>query len=415
MKSSRLIAFETLYKIFKDNSYSNLAVDAVLKSADEDKDKDKAFISVLVYGVVERKLTLDYFINKYVTSQPKPKIMTILRLGAYQLLFMDRVPASAAINESVKLTYDINQSYYSKLVNAVLHKIDKDRIIPDNLSIKFSVPENLINMWIKQYGKDTVESFLPALNERPPIFAVPNSLYADNDELCYELLSEGIECETYGDVVMINSSFDLSKSKSYVNGLFYIEDLSSYACAKALGAVSGDTVIDVCSAPGGKAFTIAQSMENNGRIFAFDLYSHRVELINKGVGRLGYSIINAGVNDAAIYKNDMPIADKIICDVPCSGFGIVRRKPEIRYKELDSVKDLPAVQLKILTVSSKYLKAGGRLVYSTCTLNKKENEKVVSKFLSENSNFTLDYEKTSFPSKNGGDGFYYAVINKNYD
>lgn len=411
MKSSRLIAFETLYKIFKDNSYSNLAVDNALKDVND----DKSFISALVYGVVERKLTLDYFIGKYVSSPPKPKIMTILRLGAYQLLFMDKVPASAAINESVKLTYDINQSYYSKLVNAVLHKIDKDRIIPDSLSIKYSVPEHLINMWIKQYGREVVENFLPALNERPPIFAIPNSLYLDADELCYELLSENIECEVFDDVILIHSSFDLSKSKSFENGLFYIEDFSSYACAKALGAEKGDVVIDVCSAPGGKAFTITQSMENNGKILAFDLHSHRVELIKSSAVRLGFSIIDAQVNNALIYNEDMPKADKVICDVPCSGFGIVRRKPEIRYKELDSIKDLPNVQLEILTVSSKYLKSGGRLIYSTCTLNKKENEKVVSAFLAENSNFNLDYEKTIFPSKSGGDGFYYAVINKNYD
>lgn len=411
MKSSRLIAFETLYKIFKDNSYSNLAVDSALKNVND----DKAFISVLVYGVVERKLTLDYFIDKYVSSPPKPKIMTILRLGAYQLLFMDKVPASAAINESVKLTYDINQSYYSKLVNAVLHKIDKDRVIPDSLSVKYSVPEHLINMWIKQYGRDAVENFLPALNERPPIFAIPNSLYVDADELCYELLSENIECEVFDDVVLIHSSFDLSKSKSFENGLFYIEDFSSYACAKALGAEKDDVVLDVCSAPGGKAFTIAQSMENYGKLLAFDLHHHRVELIKNSAARLGLTIIDAQVNDALIYNDNIPKADKVICDVPCSGFGIVRRKPEIRYKELDSVKDLPAVQLDILTVSSKYLKSGGRLIYSTCTLNKKENEKVVSAFLAENSNFTLDFEKTIFPSKNGGDGFYYAVIDKNYD
>ena len=411
MKSSRLIAFETLYKILQDNSYSNLAVDNALKDVND----DKAFISALVYGVVERKLTLDYFIDKYVSSPPKPKIMTILRLGAYQLLFMDKVPASAAVNESVKLTYDINQGYYSKLVNAVLHKIDKDRVFPDSLSIKYSVPEHLINMWIKQYGSETVESFLPSLNDRPPIFAVPNSLYVDADELCYELLSENIDCEVFNDVVLIHSSFDLSKSKSFENGLFYIEDFSSYSCAKALGAKKGDTVLDVCSAPGGKAFTIAQSMENNGKLLAFDLHSHRVELIKSSAVRLGLSIIDAQVNDALIYNGNIQKADKVICDVPCSGFGIVRRKPEIRYKELDSIKDLPAVQLKILTVSAKYLKSGGRLIYSTCTLNKKENEKVVAAFLAENSNFSLDYEKTIYPSKNGGDGFYYAVINKDYD
>lgn len=409
MKSSRLIAFETLYKIFYDNAYSNIALDKAIKDIKE----DKPFISALVYGVVERKITLDYFINKYVTSKPKPKILTILRLGAYQLLYMDKVPSSAAINESVKLTRDIKQDYYSSLVNAVLHKIDNDRNVPDDLSVRYSVPENLINMWIKQYGREIVENFLPSINERPPVFSVPNSLYVDADELLYELMCDGIDGEAVGDVVMITSAFDLNTSKAFMNGLFHIEDLSSYECALALGAEPGDIVLDVCSAPGGKAFTIAEQMNNNGEIFAFDLYEHRVNQIIEGADRLGISIIKADINDASVYNENIPLADKILCDVVCSGFGIIRRKPEIRYKELDSVADLPAIQLKILETSAKYLKNSGTLVYSTCTLNKKENEKVVSAFLNNNSNYSLKEEKTSFPSELGGDGFYYAVLIKN--
>lgn len=411
MKSSRLIAFETLHKIFYDRTYSNLAVDNALK----DVDKDKAFISALVYGVVERKITLDYYINKYLTAKPKSKIMTVLRLGAYQLLFMDKVPSSAAINESVKLTRDIKQDYYSKLVNAVLHKIDSNREELDNPSIKYSVPECLINMWNKQYGADTVSEFLPALNERPPIYAIPNRQFVDAGELCYELLEEGVDCEVLEEVVLIHSSIDFNRSRAYKNGLFYIEDLSSYHCAKALQAKPGETVIDFCSAPGGKAFTIAQDMENNGRLYAFDLYEHRAELVKKSAERLELNVIISGVNDASVYIDTIPEADRILCDVPCSGFGIVRRKPEIRYKNLDSIKDLPEIQLNILKTSAMYLKDGGRIIYSTCTLNKKENEKVVSAFLNEHSGFSLEYDKTIFPSSNGGDGFYFAVLTKNYD
>ena len=409
MKSSRLVAFEALYKIFYDSAYSNIALDKALKDIDE----DKAFISALVYGVVERRITLDYFINKYVSSNPKPKILTILRLGAYQLLFMDKVPVSAAINESVKLTKEIKQNYYSSLVNAVLHKIDNDRELPEDLSVRYSVPESLINMWVKQYGRSTVEEFLPCVNEKPPVFAVPNTLYVDADELLYELLCEGIEGEVIDDLVMITSSFDLSKSRAFNNGLFHIEDLSSYQCAMVLGTKAGETVIDTCSAPGGKAFTISEHMKNEGKLFAFDLYSHRVKQIKDGAKRLGISIIDADINDATVFNENMPMADRILCDVVCSGFGIIRRKPEIRYKELDSLSSLPETQLKILETSSRYLKAGGTIVYSTCTLNKKENEKVVNAFLSNNKSFTLIEEKTIFPSKFGGDGFYWAVISKN--
>lgn len=409
MKSSRLIAFETIYKIFYDDSYSNIALDNALKNVNE----DKAFISALVYGVVERRLTLDYFINKYAQSKPKPKIMTILRLGVYQLLFMDKVPSSAAINESVKLCKEIKQDFYSKLVNAVLHKIDNDRDISDNLSVKYSVPEHLINMWIKQYGRDAVEDFLPAVNDRPPVFAIPNVLFLDAEELSYELLDEGIENEIINDVCMINSGFDLSNSKAFNNGLFYIEDLSSYNCAKALNAKSGDVVLDVCSAPGGKAFTIAGEMKNKGELYSYDLYEHRVKLIDESKERLGFTCIKTGVNDALKYNPEIPMADKIICDVVCSGFGIIRRKPEIRYKNLDDIKELPKIQLDILSTSSRYLKQGGQMIYSTCTLNKKENEKVVREFLNNNNDFCLIDEKTTFPSKFGGDGFYWALLKKN--
>lgn len=409
MKSARLVAFEVLHKIFYDKAYSNIALDHALKSVDN----DKAFVSALVYGVVERKITLDNFIHKYINSKPKPKIMTILRLGAYQLLFMEKVPASAAINESVKLVKEVKQDYYASLVNAVLHKIDDDNTIPEDLSIQYSVPQNLLNMWFKQYGKEKVVEFLPYINGKPPVFAVPNLQYVDADELLYELLCEGIEAQKVNNIVQINSSFDLNKSKAFSNGLFHIEDMSSFECASALGVRENETVLDMCSAPGGKAFTISYQMKNTGRIYAFDLHEHRIWQIKSGVERLNLRNIECMVNDACVYNENIPKADRILCDVVCSGFGIIRRKPEIRYKELDSVKALPAIQLKILTTSSLYLKNGGTLVYSTCTLNKKENEKVVKAFLENNKDFKLLNEKTTFPSENGGDGFYRAVIIKN--
>lgn len=409
MKSARLIAFEVLHKIFYDKAYSNIALDHALKSVDN----DKAFVSALVYGVVERKITLDYFIHKYINSKPKPKIMTILRLGAYQLLFMEKVPASAAINESVKLVKEVKQDYYASLVNAVLHKIDDDNTIPEDLSIQYSVPQNLLNMWFKQYGKEKVVEFLPYINGKPPVFAVPNLQYVDADELLYELLCEGIEAQKVNNIVQINSSFDLNKSKAFSNGLFHIEDMSSFECASALGVRENETVLDMCSAPGGKAFAISYQMKNTGRIYAFDLHEHRIRQIKSGIERLNLRNIECMVNDACVYNENIPKADRILCDVVCSGFGIIRRKPEIRYKELDSVKALPAIQLKILTTSSLYLKNGGTLVYSTCTLNKKENEKVVKAFLENNKDFKLLNEKTTFPSENGGDGFYRAVIIKN--
>lgn len=246
IKNPRLIAFETLYSIFYDGSYSNIALDKALSSID----KDKAFISALVYGVTERKITLDYFIDKYIKGKIKPKVRIALWIGAYQLLFMEKVPSSAAINESVNLAKQVGQNYYSKLINAVLHKIDNDRKIPDDLSVKYSVPQNLINMWIKQYGEDEVKAFSPCINDKPPLFAIANKKFVNSDELLYELECSNVVGEAYDDFVIIENGVDLTKTKAFKNGLFYIEDLSSYNCAKALNAKENDIVLDMCSAPG---------------------------------------------------------------------------------------------------------------------------------------------------------------------
>ena len=409
MKNSRLTAFDIIYDILKNGAYSNIAVE---KGLIEVEPKDKAFVSRLVYGVIERKITLDYFIDKFLTSKTKPKVKIILYIGAYQILFMDKVPDAVAVYETVELADLIGLSYYKKLINAVLHKTInyKDEFNnTDDLSIKFSCPTHLINMWKKMYGEEKTLSILQAVNNRPPVFAIPNRKFVDENELQYELLDSGVECEIYNDVVKINSSFDLSNIKAFKDGLFYIEDFSSYSCAKALDCQKDEIVLDICAAPGGKTFTMAQSEAD---IYAFDLHKHRVELIKKSAERLEFDNIKTDINDALIYNENMPLADKILCDVPCSGFGIIRRKPEIRYKNLDDTKVLPQVQYDILSISSKYLKNGGRIIYSTCTLNKKENEKVVGRFLENNDNYKLINEVTVFPSENGGDGFFYALMEK---
>ena len=410
MKDARLLAFEILYDIRNDSAYSNIALDKALKAYGGE---NKAFISSLVLGVVERQITLDYIIAPYLKGKTKPKVKLILYMGAYQLYFMDKVPSSAAVNTSVELANQTGVSYYKGLINAVLHKIDNNRIdidAIDDLSVKYSCPQNLINMWSKMYGKEQCEGILETINNKPPVFAVPNSLYVDAEELSYELLNSSIECETDGELVKILSSFELDKLKPFNDGLFHIQDKSSFECAKALEAKEGETVLDICSAPGGKAFTIAEGMNGKGCVYAYDLYEHRLNLINSGAKRLGLNNIKTAINNAEEFSRSIPMADKILCDVPCSGFGIIRRKPEIRYKELDSVKALPEIQLKILETSARYLKDNSRMIYSTCTLNKKENEKVVLAFLERNPEFRLIKEKTVLPDREGGDGFYFAVL-----
>lgn len=412
MKNARLSAFDMLYDIIYGGAYSNIVLEKGLKSVES---KDKGFVSRIVYGVIERRLSLDYAINKFLNGKTKPKVKILLYIGAYQVLYMDKIPDAVAVYETVSLCDNIGLSYYKKLINAVLHRIidyktEFDSI--DELSIKYSCPQHLINMWTKMYGEDNVLDILDSINNRPPVFAIPNSKYVDAEELYYELFSAGIDCEIFNDVVKINSSFDLSGLKAFNDGLFYIEDYSSYSCAKALGAKSDDVVLDLCSAPGGKAFTIAQS---GAAVYAYDIYEHRVELIKKSAQKLGLNNIITGINDALIYNANIPFADKIICDVPCSGFGIIRRKPEIRYKNLDDIKELPQIQYNILFTSSRYLKSGGVIIYSTCTLNKKENEQVVDRFLNDNTDFSLVESKTVFPTKNGGDGFFYSIMKKKND
>lgn len=411
MKTSRQIVFETLYKIFYSDAYSNLAVDSALADVNE----SKAFITRLVYGVVERKLTLDYIIDMY-CQKPKPKVLTILRMGVYQLYFMDKVSSAAAIDESVKLAKIVGLDFYSKLINAVLHKVDSNRINIDEIEaqdIKYSVPQHLINMWKKAYGEDDVNTFLPVLNEKAPVFAVPNTNFVDKEELQFEFFCEDVVSEISGEIVSLISNFDIRKSRAFNNGLFHIEDKSCYEAVKALEPEENDTVIDVCSAPGGKAFTCAEMMNNNGKIIACDIYENKVNLIRQGAERLELSCITPLVNNALEFNEKLPVADKIICDVPCSGFGIIRRKPEIRYKNLDSIKELPDIQYRILQTASKYLKKSGRLLYSTCTLNKRENEQVVEKFIKDNLNYKIVEMKTIFPTFNGGDGFFYSVIERN--
>lgn len=408
MKSSRLVAFECLHKIFTDNAYSNIELDSVL----EKQDSDKPFISALVYGVIERKITLDWHIYQHLKNKPKSKVLTILRIGAFQLLFMDKVPSSAAINESVQLCKEIKQDYYVALVNAVLHKIDDNRQIPDDLSIRYSVPNNLIKMWQKAYSKEVVDEFLPYVNGKPPLFIVPNTTIIRENQLINELKNEGVFAEVSSGVLRVNSPLNVTKSHAFQKGYFHVQDWSSYQCCKALNPLSGETVLDVCAAPGGKSYTMAALMGDRGSVISMDLHENRVKLIKDGAKRLKLNSIESFVNDALLYNENLPMADKILCDVPCSGFGILRRKPEIRYKSLDSIKGLPEIQLKILTVSASYLKQNGCLVYSTCTLNKRENERVVEAFLKTRDDFVLIDEKTTFPTENGGDGFYWALLER---
>lgn len=433
MQNFREIAFETLNKIEKEGAYSNIALDSLLSKSSADT-RDRSFVSSLFYGVIERKITLDYQISLYLSkpiNKLKTEVLTVLRMGAYQLLFMDKVPSSAAVNESVKIAKNNGLSFASGFINAVLRKIalnglkmPEDEESTEYLSVKYSCPQWLINKWIKEYGRQDTEGILKSSLGACGNYIKVNSLLIGEDELIEIIDSEGVKAEKTKIKGCLRIDFcgkSVEKLNSFGRGLFHVQDAACQLCVKALKAKAGDTVFDLCAAPGGKSYSIAENMNNEGRVISFDIHDHRVELIKKGAERLRLTCVEAMKGDATVYNDKLGTADAVLCDVPCSGFGIIGKKPEIKYKNPDETKTLPQIQSEILSNGSSYVKIGGRLVYSTCTLSHSENQKVCQRFLEKNKNFrsvkpleeySEEYFITLMPHKDYTDGFFIACFER---
>lgn len=442
MANSRKTAFKVLLKIEQDGAYSNIALNNAVKEG-ELTPLDAAFTSALVYGVLERKITLDYIIKQY-SKIPLRKIelktKIILRLGLLQMAFMDKVPESAAVNESVKLAKQQKLQKSSGFINAILRSFARDNCkvkYPDiknkaeYYSVKYSCPQPLVKLWLESYGEENAKGILEKLSGRPNIYARVNTLRTTAEKLIDALADDKVKAEKVDfpeNSVRLADTGSIERLKAYKGGLFHIQDLSSQLCAYFLSAEKGQTVLDICSAPGGKTFTTAEYMHNSGKIIACDMYEHKLKLIEKGAKRLGINIIETCLRDGASADKELPSADRILCDVPCSGLGVLSRKPEIRYKDDLIDTDLADIQYKILCESAKYLKEGGKLVYSTCTLNPQENNKNTAKFLAEHSDFEgvalelppqlgrayeeQPYEITLMPHSYDGDGFYISVFTR---
>lgn len=432
MQTPREICLKLLVNTEKNAAYSNIVLDKTLLKYNLLKDVDRRFITALYYGVIERKITLDAVISKY-SSRPCDKlseaVRNILRMGIYQLLYMDSVPDNAAVNESVALTKENRNPAVSGFVNAVLRNFIRDgKALPKGdsraaqLSIAYSCPEWLIKMWLKDYGEDAALAMLTSSVGRPPVTVRLNTCRFTLDDIVNELEKDGASLklsESLDNCAELLGCGSVEKLSAYEKGMFHVQDISCQLCAKILDAKPGETVLDMCSAPGGKTFTIAEIMGDNGRVLAFDLHLNRVKLIATGAKRLGLKSVEPAINNAKLLSGSIPLADRVLCDVPCSGLGVIRRKPEIKYSDPEAIANLPDIQYEILSASSNYVKDGGVLVYSTCTLNRSENDEVVKRFLANNSDFEPfiiddygDYKLTLTPRDMGGDGFFIARLRK---
>jgi len=396
--NARGAAVKILYEVFYRGAYSNIALKKELGAADM-SDRDRALCSELVYGVLRSYRKLDYYIQNQ-SSLPMKKIsdriLLILRLSFYQLLFSDAVPDRAVCSEAVKLARRYGHGASAGYVNAVLRGFirlrDSGALPPvkgsdelETLSIDSSIPSTVIEAWRRGYGQARARELCGLMSRRPSGTTIrANTLKTDIKALCGRLSAEGAQVRsidgTNGAVVSGAGSVD--GLPAFKEGLFWVQSLPSQAAADALGAERGMTVLDMCAAPGGKTFSICCAMGDEGRIIAFDLHEHRCGLIKRSCERLGLSSVEVRVGDARVLLNELEKkADRVLCDVPCSGWGMLAGKPDIRLRSRD--EGLCDIQYDILSNASRYVKRGGVLVYSTCTLMPDENEGVIERFLRE--------------------------------
>ena len=424
----RQTAALALLEMDRREGYSNLTLEPRLQRAGFSP-QDRAFCSALFYGVLERRITLDWTIAHYSRTpiqKLEPEVLAALRLGALQLLAFPSVPPAAAVSQSVEVVRSLGKEKAAGFVNGLLRAMaqkacavppPKDKLTA--LSVEHSVPAPLIQLWRKAYGHDTALEILRGSRGPAPTFLRVNTTKTTPAALTDRLLAEGRESREVPGVenaLELLTPGGLAELPSFREGLFHVQDISSQLCAAALAPEPGMAVLDLCAAPGGKTFTAAELLGDRGRVLARDLHPHRVRLVEEGAARLGLASVAAETGDALCLDPALEGKfDRVLCDVVCSGFGTLRRKPEIRYKPLDSLDGLPEVQYNILKNASHYLKRGGRLVYSTCTLSPAENEEVVARFLGSHPEFSAPVPAKTYIHGREGldcDGFFVAVLEK---
>lgn len=426
---SRELALKILYKIDKEQAYSNIVLNEVIKQNRKKlNDKDIGLISEIVYGVTTWRLTLDEIVKKYSKIKLKkisPWILNILRMGVYQIVFLDKIPKSAAVNESVNLSKKYGHSSSSNFVNAILRKIEKidyeeffqikDDV--ERISKINSVPEWMIKELLKNNNIKVVENICKSFNLRPQVTIRVNELKTTKQEVIQKFQKRNIKYKEteYDDFMILEKLKDIENLDMFKEGYFTIQDISAGLTVKILDPKPNENVLDACSAPGGKTTYIAELMKNKGNIEAWDIHEHRTKLVKQNACRLGINIISTKVKDASIYDEKLNEKfDKILLDVPCLGIGVIKRKPDIKWqRKIEDIDEIKKIQQKILENCSKYLKKGACLVYSTCSIFKEENEDIINEFLNKNSDFQIVENKIiNIIPNDEKDGFFICKLQK---
>ena len=441
MDKARRLACEVLNEVHEKKAYANVALVKHLRKA-ELSDQDRRFATELVYGTVKAGDTLDWILRRYVNRPLKkipPMIREVLRLGIYQLFYLDKVPASAACNTAVELAKKYSHAGTVKFVNAVLRTAVREpekAVFPtgkgretEGLALREQHPYWLVKRWVKQFGWAEAEALCRFNNSQPLLSVRTNTLKTSRSELLKSLEAAGAEvqesCWT-DEGVLVTAHGALDELAPLQDGRCQVQDESSMLVAHVVDPQPGELIIDCCSAPGGKTTHMAALMKNNGRIVAGDIYEHKLERIAENARRLGIDIIEPTLLDAReVGEEYEAMADRVLVDAPCSGLGVLRRKPDARWnKSAEEIGRLPELQLQILHSAAKALKNGGVLVYSTCTIEPGENQEVVAKFLAAHQEFALekagDYLQPRrqadmvqlYPQRDGTDGFFIARMRK---
>ena len=430
---SRETALRVLIACRTNGAWADAALQAQIKRAALSR-RDAALCSRLVYGVLQNQLLLDFYIGTYCSQRPdhlQPPLQDILRLGAYQILYLEKVPDSAAVNSSVELAKYMKRGQAAGLVNAVLRKLsqNKDRLptIPDQdeakyLSIRYSHPKWLVKRLLPILGRTETEVFLACGNTQPQITAQINTCRTTAERTAEALAVEGVRAEAHPWMpacLLLSGTGDLEHVEAFQSGSFYIQDPAARLSVMASGIKPGERMLDVCAAPGGKSFAAAIQMGDRGTVLACDIHQNKLKRIHDGAARLGLQSIETTAVDGRIFRAEWEGQfDLVLVDAPCSGLGIIRKKPDIRYKKLDSLFAMPVIQRAILDNAARYVRPGGTLLYSTCTILPEENEEVSDGFLSEHPEFlmtpftlpepigTCNGRMTLWPHRHQTDGFY---------